>query len=380
MEVKIFTMTHRKFNVPKEEIYVPLHVGRCNGVDYGYLGDDTGDNISELNKYYGELTGVYWLWKNYYDADIIGVCHYRRYFLNRDGQLMSKEDYIKILQEYDIITSNAVLTEGESYREDYASAHNIKDLLIVGEVIEDKYPEYYPTFLEAINGNVFYYGNLMVTTKSMFDSYAEWLFEILSETALKIDLSSYNIYEQRVFGFLSEQLLRVWVRKNNLKVYEGKVGITAEKAETVEFKLAMKQLVKEHRIREARELFYGFVKCRPDIKLNLSDIKGEIPIMEKVLYIAEEEEKSVVQGLYRYSDNLMKWILHYSRVEKYIGMLLRGDSDREMEIYVIETSVTWIMVDVILNNLEHVENVSKVRSAFADIYNRTGVLNVGEKL
>lgn len=29
------------------------------------IGDDTGDNISDKNREYCELTGIYWTWKNY---------------------------------------------------------------------------------------------------------------------------------------------------------------------------------------------------------------------------------------------------------------------------------------------------------------------------
>ena len=41
-------------------------------------GDDTGDNISDLAKYFSELSVQYWAWKNV-DADYYGLCHYRRY-------------------------------------------------------------------------------------------------------------------------------------------------------------------------------------------------------------------------------------------------------------------------------------------------------------
>ncbi len=82
MKIKIFTMTHKRFQEPVDQIYVPLQVGRAGAEDLGYLGDDTGDSISRWNNYYGELTGVYWAWKNEQEADIIGICHYRRFFLN----------------------------------------------------------------------------------------------------------------------------------------------------------------------------------------------------------------------------------------------------------------------------------------------------------
>ena len=65
MSVRIFAMTHKKFDVPPEQLYIPMHVGHANAEqEYGYLGDDTGDNISKQNCYYAELSGVYWVWKN----------------------------------------------------------------------------------------------------------------------------------------------------------------------------------------------------------------------------------------------------------------------------------------------------------------------------
>jgi len=82
MSVKIFTMTHKKFDAPNDKMYVPLHVGRAMSEDLGYLGDNTGENISDMNCYYSELTGVYWIWKNYHESDYVGVCHYRRYLIN----------------------------------------------------------------------------------------------------------------------------------------------------------------------------------------------------------------------------------------------------------------------------------------------------------
>lgn len=131
MIVKIYTMTHKKFQEPEDRIYIPLHVGRAKADNLGYLGDDTGESISEWNNYYGELTGVYWTWKNEKSADIVGICHYRRFFVNGQSQLLSQKDYEEILQDYDIIVPHSVHID-KSYLHYYGDAHNKQDLLLVG--------------------------------------------------------------------------------------------------------------------------------------------------------------------------------------------------------------------------------------------------------
>ena len=349
METKIFTMTHKKFIPPKDPIYVPLHVGRVSSADIGYLGDDTGESISGWNNYFGELTGVYWVWKNIQDVDIIGICHYRRYFLNQDRQFMNQQEYEDILKENDIIVSNCAYTD-MSYQEYYAEAHNVADLLTTGEVLKEKYPEYAPYFEAALAGNRYYYGNLMVTSRQLFQSYAAWLFDILFEVQKRIDVSGYDLYNQRVFGFLSEQLLKVWIDKNQLKVYEGNVGITAEKAETVEFKLAMAQLIKLGDITQASQMFYEYLKLRPDVRLELSDIKGEIPTIEQLLYIAGQEQQRGIVGLMGYSRKLDEWLVHFNRVQQCLAHFACKQTLQEDIRYILDKNVSWVMAKVILLN------------------------------
>ena len=79
MDVKVIIATHKKYDMPKDEMYVPLHVGREGKDDLGYVGDNTGDNISIKNPKFCELTGLYWAWKNL-DAEYLGLAHYRRHF------------------------------------------------------------------------------------------------------------------------------------------------------------------------------------------------------------------------------------------------------------------------------------------------------------
>ena len=82
LDIKIIIAAHKKYRMPQDDIYVPLHVGAEGKDSIGYQGDNTGDNISNLNPYFCELTGMYCMWKNL-TADYLGLAHYRRHFCLR---------------------------------------------------------------------------------------------------------------------------------------------------------------------------------------------------------------------------------------------------------------------------------------------------------
>lgn len=301
-------MTHKKFDPPKEAGYIPLHVGRALGQDFGYQGDNSGDNISDLNPYYGELTGLYWLWKNCRDVENIGICHYRRYFWDEKKDLLSVQAIGQILDEYDILVSNSISVEG-TYLEYFGRAHNVRDMEMTGEVIRELYPEDYPFFCQVMNGNQQYYGNLCAMKKTLFDDYCTWLFTIFAALGERVDVSGYDDYHKRLFGFLSENLLMVYTKARQLKVKEGRIGLTAEKAETVEFKLALSQLVKQGSFAEAVQLFYAYLKIRPDVELKQSDVRNEIPYIEIILKKLEEQKnKGEKEGLYAVSHDLFQLV------------------------------------------------------------------------
>lgn len=351
MKTQIFVMTHKKFNPPKDPIYVPLHVGRALGSDLGYQGDDTGESISALNPYYGELTGLYWLWKNYHDVDLIGVCHYRRFFFNESGKLLTREQYEVALQDADIMVSDPIYAP-KAYLEYFGEAHNVNDMILVGDTIQRLFPDDYWAFGKVMQGNKYYFGNLCVMSKKLFDSYCEWLFSIFFAMEDQIDITGYDDYHKRLFGFLSEELLLVFITARGLKVKEGHVGITAEKAETVEFKLAMGQLIKEAQFTEARSLFYDFLKIRPDVQLELSDIKNEIPDIELILYILEKEQEQGFEGFYDVSHDLKELIVHIRKLKDILTKKKTGIDLNDMEEqYIKSHHVSEIALNVILANI-----------------------------
>ena len=63
MEIKVIIAAHKQYLMPDKDCYFPVQVGRALHPDIGYTPDNTGDNISEKNPYYCELTGLYWAGK-----------------------------------------------------------------------------------------------------------------------------------------------------------------------------------------------------------------------------------------------------------------------------------------------------------------------------
>ena len=289
MNIKIYAMTHKAFDVPTDPMYQPLHVGREGKKDLGYPGDNTGENISHLNCYYSELTGFYWLWKNCKNLDYIGTCHYRRFLINRQGLAFTKAQLEVLLREYDLVTTKRVVLNN-SYHYGFSANHNIHALDTTGEVIRDLYPEYYDTYLTLVHQNETYFGNMIITGKKLFDEYCEWLFTIFAEVEKRINLDTdEDAYHKRVLGFISEFLLLVWVRVKGLKVYECKVGMTGEKAETKELKETLAEYFRKKDIEGAKEYFLKRKAERPDVMMEASDVSGELRICMQIIATAGME-------------------------------------------------------------------------------------------
>ena len=99
-KIKILVACHKQAEVFKNNVYLPIHVGKAlhKDVDLGFQGDDTGENISSLNPLYCELTAQYWGWKNL-DVEYIGLCHYRRYFKT----IITEDNVDDLMHGYDIM-------------------------------------------------------------------------------------------------------------------------------------------------------------------------------------------------------------------------------------------------------------------------------------
>lgn len=325
MSVTIFTMTHKRFPTPGDPIYVPLQVGRAGAADLGYIGDDTGVSISEKNCYYGELTGVYWVWKNIKTSDYVGICHYRRYFCTEEGRILTGKEYEEILSEYDMIASKK-LKLNFSYYDGYAGDYNIHDLNVVGEVIRQDYPAYWDAFERLVHGKGTYFGNMMVCKKEIYDAYCQWLFGIFEKAEGQIDASGYDDYHKRVYGFISEFLLYVWTQVQGLKVYECKVGMTDEKRETAEVKERLAAYFGEKDIAGAKAYILACLEKRPDILMEASDITGELKLSMQVIAVCELEQQAYGSSTIDRIQEFGALITHFQKLNDMILEYTEGET------------------------------------------------------
>lgn len=243
MDVKILVATHKKYKMPEENIYIPLHVGREGKQDLGYIGDNTGENISIKNPNYCELTGLYWAYKNL-KCEYIGLCHYRRYFTmknifkraiqtnNKLELILNKSQIEELLSKYNVILPKKRNYYIETIESHYKNAHHIEDLKKVEKIIETDYPEYMESFKSVMNGRTLHLYNMFIMKKDDFDKYCEWLFHILFKLEGSIDISSYDNYQKRIYGFLSERLFNVWIAKQEFNIKELPI-LNMEKVEWV---------------------------------------------------------------------------------------------------------------------------------------------------
>ena len=233
MKVKLLVCCHKKDFMATQAPYLPIHVGKAlhPELDLGIQGDNTGDNISEKNVNYCELTGMFWAWKNLNDVDVIGLCHYRRYFDLSSMKDVDREPYLsnslpnvkssdveRLMNKYDIvIPGNSYIYE--SVMDYYSIEHSKIDFQAVENAIVKLYPEYFPAFEETMKRRNYYVGlNMLICKKSLFNNYCKWLFDILFEVENNVNIKFYDSYQSRIFGFMSERLLNVYIYHNQLSV------------------------------------------------------------------------------------------------------------------------------------------------------------------
>ena len=254
---KIFCMclnSHHLENLKKLE-YVPVGLGKQN-FESEWLGDNTGDNISSKNPFYGEYTFYYWVWKNFLndfpDNQWLGFCGYRYHWSQKStasseeiNKFVNKEnfqDYIlkKIPPEwddYDVILGEEMIINNWKFSKIIKHApkkflmnpkfflkknQNIKLHFDVfhGEGIIDRAISYLDKndkadFEKFVNQkNSFNRENLFFCkSKKLMNDYFKSVFVWLEkcESEFGFELEGYSL--KRLYAFLAERYLSYWFQK-----------------------------------------------------------------------------------------------------------------------------------------------------------------------
>lgn len=225
MKNLIMVVTHKECDIIKGSPYRPVIVGKGEFEMENAWRDNSGVNITEKNPYYCELTALYWVWKNQAkNFDNIGLCHYRRFLTkkassNAKEALLTDADIMRDMQRYDVILPRPYLWRVSLDRVYYElGVGKKKDLDLARNAVEELFPEYVGAFDKTIRGRRASYCNMFILPRESFNAYCQWLFSILQYVEDRMDMTGYSVQEQRVYGYLSEILLNVWVRHNNLKI------------------------------------------------------------------------------------------------------------------------------------------------------------------
>ena len=214
------------------------------------IGDDTGDNISHLNRTLNELTSMYWAWKNYDklgNPDYIGFMSYRRFLIFNEFEFdkheqnkvekaykevwtNSIENFIekyglnletinKYIKKYDLILpmkSELKLVNTNSVREDYAKnieGVNVEDYDKMVKFICKNYPDYKDYILEQRDSSRRYFYQMFIVRRDLFFDYCNFLFLVLGKLDKLIDTSNYSINGKRTLAYLGEALFDCYMRK-----------------------------------------------------------------------------------------------------------------------------------------------------------------------
>ena len=226
--IQIIVATHKPYDMPTDQIYIPLQVGaegkvdaNGNPLDFGFQKDNTGENISYKNLSFGTQTSLYWAWKNL-KADYIGLVHYRRLFLNQNkvaGKLQDSaitgEKLQNLTEKYSVFVPKKRHYYIETVYSHYSHTINggKNQLDLTRQIISELSPEYVNSFDRVMKQRSAYIFNMMIMRADLIDSYCSWLFPILFELEKRVDTTGYSDFDKRYIGRISEWLLNVWLSR-----------------------------------------------------------------------------------------------------------------------------------------------------------------------
>lgn len=217
-KAKVIIAAHKEYRMPADSLYLPVQVGAAGKESLGYQRDDEGENISDLNPFFCELTGLYWAWKNL-EADYIGLAHYRRHFSSaprsRDvwGSVLKYDDIKDDLGSIRVFVPSKRRYWIETLYSHYEHTHYANQLDETEIIIAQKYPEYSTSFKRVCKQRWGYMFNMMIMERELFAQYCVWLFDILFELRNRLGEEGLTPFHSRYYGRVSEIIFNVWLEE-----------------------------------------------------------------------------------------------------------------------------------------------------------------------
>lgn len=197
--------TDRKLSAPpqKQAWVIPIQAGAALTEEaLAAVTDNRGENISEKNGTYCELTALYWIWKHS-GSDYVGLCHYRRHF-ELDGPALSLLPRTGI----DVVLPTPILNF-PSVKAVYCRDHVREDWGILMQALKEQAPDDYAQAARVFSDVYYYPYNMLLAKRSCFSDYCAWLFPILALVESRCSPKS-DAYQNRYIGFMAERLTSLY--------------------------------------------------------------------------------------------------------------------------------------------------------------------------
>lgn len=217
--IDIFIGTIKDIDLyPKNKCYKIMKLGNFKSEkEYDIdVYDDSGTDLSDLNKGICEFTGMYKLYKSGYEfKDYIGFCQYRVMF----DFWEYIPDLEEIFKDCDLITTKRVIFKN-SVIEQYSSCHNLVDIEILDECIKEydsSYYDYWNIFLEQ---KKMFFRNIFIMKKEMFIEYCKFIEGVMKLFLQKTSIKTYEDCIERVLSHKRLYLKREY--PNNTVDYQSR--------------------------------------------------------------------------------------------------------------------------------------------------------------
>lgn len=199
-----------QYSLIQEEVVLQVGAALTDKRLFGkVLTDFTGENISEKNRQYCELTGLYWIWKHAKEQ-YIGLVHYRRHFLLPENwKRIVKQNRIDVILPVPLYVAPSV-------EENFKSRHLPEDWEFLLEYMKTTNEGEYKMAKKVFGANLYYPCNMFIMKKEILHEFCSWLFPILDAVVEHGGIKE-DTYMNRYPGFISERLLTLFFEINKNK-------------------------------------------------------------------------------------------------------------------------------------------------------------------